>query len=209
MNPIIAARIFVDFWNFQLCWKVATHGGLTCDWSRMPAVFLGAALEAAAQLGPLTLKDTRVYASVNPDRDGRLRKWMDNVLDRSPGFRVFVRERRSRPKPAHCRACEHDQSACPKCAVNYVHAPEKGVDAALLSDMFSLAWEKRYHVAILVSGDADLVPAVQKIQDKGVKVINATWGRHGNKLARTCWASFPIDSLVGQLAAVSHDARGR
>lgn len=65
--------------------------------------------------------------------------------------------------------------------------------------MFSLAWEKAYDVAILVSGDADLIPAVEKIQDRGLKVVNATWQGYGNDLARHCWASFLIDPLVPDL----------
>ena len=74
------------------------------------------------------------------------------------------------------------------------------MDAAILTDMFSLAWEQAYEVAILVSSDADMVPAVEKIQDKGLKVINATWSGWGHQLAKTCWASFDIDPLIIQLS---------
>ena len=36
---------------------------------------------------------------------------------------------------------------------------EKGVDTAIITDLLTLAWEGAYDVAILVSSDADLVPA--------------------------------------------------
>ena len=65
--------------------------------------------------------------------------------------------------------------------------------------MFSLAWENAYDVAILVTADADMVPAVEAIQDRGLKVINATWSKHGHNLAKKCWASFPIDPLIPSL----------
>jgi uncharacterized LabA/DUF88 family protein len=80
-----------------------------------------------------------------------------------------------------------------------MRAAEKGVDAAILTDMFSLAWEHAYDVGILVSGDGDLVPAVEKIQDRGLKVVNATWRNYGHDLAKRCWASFSIDPLIPQL----------
>ena len=69
--------------------------------------------------------------------------------------------------------------------------------------MFSLAWERAYDVAILVSGDADMVPAAEKIQERGLKVVNATWLKYGHNLAKACWASFPIDPLITQLTRVS------
>ena len=63
----------------------------------------------------------------------------------------------------------------------------------------SLAWEGVLDVAVLVSGDADFVPAVERIQEKGLKVVNATWRDHGHDLAHSCWASFELDSLVKPL----------
>jgi uncharacterized LabA/DUF88 family protein len=81
-----------------------------------------------------------------------------------------------------------------------MRAVEKGTDSAIITDMFSLAWEGAYEVAVLVSSDADMIPAVERIQDRGPKIINATWQNHGHDLARRCWASFSIDPLVQQLA---------
>jgi len=78
-------------------------------------------------------------------------------------------------------------------------APEKGVDAAIVTDLFSLAWEKAYDVAILLSSDADFIPAVTRLQEKGIKVINATWLQHGHDLAKQCWASFNLDDLVEEI----------
>ena len=55
-------------------------------------------------------------------------------------------------------------------------APEKGVDTAIVTDLLSLAGEEAYDVAILVSSDADHIPAVEWIQAHGRKVINAGAG---------------------------------
>jgi uncharacterized LabA/DUF88 family protein len=195
----VSTRVFVDYWNFQLRWNERSSGR-QCDWPKLPAVLAAGAQACAPQLGQLQIDDTRIYASWNPEKEAKLRRWLDSFLDRQPGFRVFTRERKSRPTPVYCKSCKTEMSACPECKVPYVRAVEKGTDAAIVTDMFSLAWEKAYDVAILVSGDADLVPAVEKIQDRGLKIVNATWDKYGHHLAKACWASFPIDSLITQLS---------
>ncbi len=73
------------------------------------------------------------------------------------------------------------------------------MDTAIVTDLLSLAWEGAYDVAILVSSDSDLVPGVERLQEKGPKVINATWKSHGHHLAKASWASFDVDGLVGDL----------
>ena len=70
---------------------------------------------------------------------------------------------------------------------------------AIVTDMLSLAWESAYEVAILVSADADMVPCVERVQEKGFKVINATWPSGGLHLAKVCWASFDIMDVAGGL----------
>ena len=75
-------------------------------------------------------------------------------------------------------------------------APEKGVDTAIVTDMLALAGENAFDVAILLSSDADHIPAVEWIQARGRKVINATWANHGFDLKRTCWASIELDTVM-------------
>ena len=191
-------RIFIDYWNYTIQWMNRTSGAF-CDWPKLPTALAAAAQAAAQQLGSLKVEDTRVYASVNPAKEAKVRGWLDGFLDRQPGFRVFIRERQARPKPVHCGNCGHEQAACEQCSSPFARAVEKGVDSAIITDMFALAWEEAYEVAILVSGDSDLVPAVEEIQDRGLKIVNATWSGHGHRLAKACWASFEIDPLIAQL----------
>jgi uncharacterized LabA/DUF88 family protein len=54
-------------------------------------------------------------------------------------------------------------------------AVEKGVDIMIATDMMRLAWEDRYDVAILVSGDGDFAYAVQTVKDTGKQVIVAAF----------------------------------
>ena len=52
---------------------------------------------------------------------------------------------------------------------------EKGADVALVTDLLSLAWEDAYDLAILVSGDADFIKAVDKVKSKGKRVWIASF----------------------------------
>ena len=73
------------------------------------------------------------------------------------------------------------------------------VDAALYqgltliaTDMIRLAWEDAYDVAVLATSDSDLVPAVQFLNLKGLKVVQAGFPPVGVDLATKCWGSFDV-----------------
>ncbi|MHB8340254.1 MAG: NYN domain-containing protein [Mycobacteriales bacterium] len=76
---------------------------------------------------------------------------------------------------------------------------EKGVDTAIATDLLTLAWQRDYDVAVLVTSDADFVPAVERIQDRGLKVINAGWRNKGHELKKASSASFDIDTIAEAL----------
>lgn len=67
-----------------------------------------------------------------------------------------------------------DNEACSECGAQFRWAPEKGVDTAIVTDLLSLASEDAFDVAILLSSDADHIPAVEWVQAHGRKAINAT-----------------------------------
>ena len=73
----------------------------------------------------------------------------------------------------------------------------KGDDIYLATDMLSFAYENKYDVAILVSGDGDFVPAIKKLQKLGKKVENAYFsGSRSNFLRSVCNASILMDETV-------------
>ena len=196
------ARVFIDFWNFQLGWNANVRARELCDWRSLPRVLVAestALLHTAGVSDALQLEETIVHASVDPISEQPLAKWLKDFLDRQPSFDVKVRERRSRPKSIHCKSCQTTTSACPQCGAGYTGKPEKGVDAALVTDLLALAWQGAYDVAVLVSSDGDFVPAVEHVQAKGLKVVNAGWRSTGHELKQACWASFDLDQLVGRM----------
>lgn len=195
---VFRARVFVDFWNFQLNWNKRA-GQVRADWTKVPQVLIletEKKLAAAGISGTLSLDETLVYASYNATRDTRLKDWLDNFLDRQPSFRVSTRARREKDRTIHCPECNKDHKECPSCGQEFRWAPEKGVDTAVVTDLLSLASEGAFDVAVLLSSDADYIPAVEWVQDRGLKVVNATWRNDGRDLARSCWASVEIDQLI-------------
>jgi uncharacterized LabA/DUF88 family protein len=190
-------RVFIDFWNFALNWRDRA-GGSYIDWPTVPRVLLDEGrkkLEVAGITEDLQLEETLVYASYLTT-DKKFRGWLDSFLNRQPSFNVKARERRSKPRKVHCAQCGVDNEKCEACGQPLMWAPEKGVDTAIVTDLLALAGEDAYQVAILLSSDADHIPAVEWIQARGRKVINATWANHGFDLKTTCWAEIELDSVM-------------
>jgi len=190
-------RVFIDFWNFSLNWKERADNALI-DWTTVPRVLVDEGqkkLEAVGITEGLQFEEAIVYASYLTT-DSKLRGWLDSFLDRQPGFNVKARPRKSKPRKVHCPSCGADNEACGNCGEPLTWAPEKGVDTAIVTDLLALAGEDAYDVAILLSSDADHIPAVEWVQARGKKVINATWAKHGFDLKRTCWAEIELDAVM-------------
>ena len=198
-NHYMRLRLFIDFWNFSLNWN--DRAETNCDWTLLPLALRNEAerILQTAGLGSLALEETRVYASYEPGREAKLKGWLHNFLDKQPGVRVFDVERNWKKHSTHCRSCSADIVTCPLCGADLGRAAEKTIDSRIVTDLLSLAWEGGYDVALLLSSDRDFIPAVEKLQTKNFKVINATWRGHGHELAKICWASFELDALIPKL----------
>lgn len=196
-------RIFIDFWNFQLNWNDRMGRDKDCDWRALPAALLQETNEILKSAGAIseggTLEETLLYASVDPAGDVPLRGWLENTVDRFPSYRVKVTERRAQRKTIHCRHCRADVSACALCGQPYSVMVEKGVDTAIVTDLLSLAWQDGFDIAVIVSSDADFVPAAKNLQDRGLKVVNGSWSGHGHHLAKACWGSFNLDDIAPRI----------
>ncbi|MBV9141681.1 MAG: NYN domain-containing protein [Pseudonocardiales bacterium] len=194
-------RIFIDYWNFQLSWNSAAKQS-KCDWQALPPAILTATASLLGSVGltdPLDLEETLLYASVDPVNETNLRRWLTAYIERLPSWRVAIRERKPQPRKVHCRYCDSTFDTCPECHQIFVAKPEKGVDAAIVTDMLSLAWQNAYDIAVLVTSDADFVPVVEKIQERGLKVVNAGWTSKGHELKAACWGSFDLDPITASI----------
>ena len=189
-------HMFVDYWNFQLRWNERA-GDARCNWAHLPTVLLDK-VKTLPVSGELDFQGMRVYASCDPE-DENLRRWLENFLERQPGTSVVVLERRRRFDHIRCRSCGYETGTCPSCGQPLVWSAEKGVEAALITDLYELSAADALDVAVLVSSDSDFVFPVVGLQGRGIKVVNAAWRGAGQELARASWATLDLDALIPSL----------
>ncbi len=193
-GAIARIRVFVDFWNFQLCLNerearersAADHRFLV-DWKGLGRCLAELAAKSVGA-SSWTFEGTHIYTSYNPKTDAKFKAWATSWLARQPGVQVECRERRAK-HPPRCPACHASIEECPTCSASMRGSVEKGVDTLIATDMIRLAWEDAYDIAVLASSDADLVPAVEFLAAKAKKVIQAGFPPLGVQLATSCWAS--------------------
>ena len=193
-------RVFVDYWNLQLTMNqreedVAGQSvRFKVDWANLP-IWLARKAAEITKIQQYSFEGAIIYASYNPNSgEGRsFNNWATSWLNRQPGIQVQCRARQPK-NPPRCPTCHKIISLCPHqgCGAQLAGTIEKGVDTAIATDMIRLAWEGAYDVAVLASSDADLVPTVNFLDQKGSKVIQAGFPPSGVQLATACWASFDI-----------------
>ena len=139
---------------------------------------------------------TIIYTSANTKtaEGKKFAAWATNWLDRQAGIQVELFERHPKSH-SKCNVCHKPISQCPHCKELLTGTVEKGVDTAIATDMIRLAWAGAYDVAILCSSDADLVPAVQFLETKGVKVIQGGFPPAGSHLGKACWGCVDLFKL--------------
>ena len=194
----LQTRIFVDFWNFQLSINDHTNDQYRVDWTLVSPWLMN---EAEGLIGQsLSFEGTTIYISYNEHTQaGRnLKNFASNTLNSFPGISVNIVKRRPRNPPI-CSSCHQQIINCPHCNEVIKRTIEKGVDTAIVTDMFRLAWESSLDVAILVSSDRDFIPLVNTLASKGYKVINAHFPPQGMNLAKECWASIDIKTGINSI----------
>ena len=175
-------------------------------WKDLPAI-----LTAEVSTGqPARYTGTHVYASIDPDnpKNKKLNKWLHHTLASFTGYSIDVRERKPR-RTIRCQeeACKAVIDTCPACKTKLKGTVEKGVDAAIITDLLSLAFDDNYDIAILISGDADHAPAVRYIQRKTDKqVVQAFFKAHGDELRNSCWDHIFFDDLMPKLCGAAGSA---
>ena len=192
---MVAVRVFVDFWNFQLGWNSTFPVAkgtppIKIDWKGLPTILMN---ELPAALGgvkdQLQFKGINVYASVNPDPNGKdvgLKTFLHKVLNQMVGYQVHVFDRMER------RTTDAN-------GATIIKTVEKGVDTRIVTDLFSGAINKTFDVALLVSNDSDFCPAIQTIQDRLDKqIIHVGFRRGGDEIRSMCWSHIILDGSVAE-----------
>jgi uncharacterized LabA/DUF88 family protein len=194
-------RVFVDYWNFQLNLNAREEEAtgqagvrFKVDWRGLP-IWLASKAAEITQIPNYSFEGAIIYASYNPNTaDGPgFNNWANSWLNRQPGIQVQCHARQPK-NPPRCTVCHRVIANCPHqgCGATLAGTVEKGVDTAIATDMIRLAWEDAYDIAVLTSSDADFVPAVRFLDQKGLKIIQAGFPPSGVQLATSCWASFDV-----------------
>lgn len=91
------------------------------------------------------------------------------------------------------------RSKCSTCGHVRMYRTEKRVDTRLVADMIHYAAVGAYDIAVLLSGDQDLIPAVDATERLGRRVYVATWGREGlsAELRRRCFGGIDLSQGIG------------
>ncbi len=190
------ARIFVDYWNFQLNWNERANEE-RCDWLALPWALVRAA-ERTARVPDLIYEGTHIYASVDPNNE-HLLNWLETFLERQPGFVVNLARLLRRHRPVRCSACGSENEACPECGEPFAMSTSKGLTTQIVVDLMALHTNNACDVPVIVSSDTELMPVIQYLTNHGVKVIHAGWREAGLDLARQAWASIELDHLIPEL----------
>lgn len=196
-HVIPMVRVFVDYWNFQLTLNEREAAFRGIDNFRFPVDWFGLgkwlADKARIMIGASQIDygGCHIYASYNTDQ--KFYSWMMTVLNRQPGI-IAQCIKRSPKSLQKCSNCHQLITHCPHegCQSPISGTMEKGVDTRIVTDMISLAWQDAYDIAVLASLDADLIPAVKFVQQKGKRVIQAGFPPKGVALATECWGSFDV-----------------
>jgi len=105
-----------------------------------------------------------------------------DALRKIPDFKVIL-----------CRMRKHNKDG-------EISFDVKGDDVHLAVDLVSGAYENLYDTAIIVSGDEDFVPAIQKARKLGKKIINAYFkSTSSNHLKHICDESICIDKEINKI----------
>ena len=184
--------LFLDFWNFSLTLK-RYDVAYRPDWYKIADVF---SMEAGKILkAKLELQDFNIFGSYSKsDADKKLRGWVNSYLPKIPGANVQFYERRQKTTGPICPVCHTEVKNCPQteCGASMLGTEEKCIDTLIATTMLQDAWQKKYDVAVLVSGDKDFIPAVEFLKNQGVKTIHAQFGHEGMELSNKCWGRFNV-----------------
>lgn len=155
--------LFIDGKNFYAGWKDAT-GGADIDFRKL-APWVVRAAGGTHLMGVYYFTGVDETIPRTPAQE-KLDGFLD-MLDQQPGF--FVQRFAQKMRTQTCASCGHA----------HTFAREKEVDTTIVADMLRLGAVNGFDIAVLVSGDADLVPAVEGVRALGKKVLVATWAHSG------------------------------
>jgi hypothetical protein len=201
----IKARIFIHHPNLARAW-LHHYGEGECGWGNLIDELI-VSVEDCLRIpsGGLDCRGASFYASRKPDgraleralelgapppdhEDGRKARWLVDGIDQLRSITVKVVEERVGNRD------------CSQCGPRQKHWIDKGLDTCIALDLLSMASQGFYDVAVLVSDDEELVPAVEAVQDiLDKKVIHAGFRNAGRRMRAVCWGNVAFDEIAERI----------
>jgi uncharacterized LabA/DUF88 family protein len=187
----VRVSIFFDGKNFHAGYRATTDPAVRLDLPKLASWLVERA-------GGSTLWGAHYYTGIERGDEAitsgqqGLAKFL-TMLEVQPGF--FV----------HRFGRKVAKRTCPRCGEEIRFSHEKEVDTTMVADMLRLAAVDAFDILVLVSGDADLAPAVENVRELGKKVYVATWGR-ASLAARLRQAAFDHIDLETGLEAFRRES---
>lgn len=125
-----------------------------------------------------------------------LRKFLEQ-LEHRKGY--FVRREPRVTRKSRCRHCDQVTE----------YKTEKRVDSRLVAEMIQLAAVNAFDMAVLLSGDQDLVPAVEALGALGKQVYVGTWRGRGlsKELRIRCFGGIDLSEGVNEFCLTKIQAQ--
>ena len=155
--------VFIDGMNLLRAWKSTCEERNFDRRTRWDAIKLRDTLTILGL--DQNLVQIRYYSSTISTKDARYLGFLRGVDPK--GFHQFL-ERKGYKCIIGKNRVRHED--CPLCNQEYPRIKEKGIDVAIALDMVIAGIEEKFDVALLVSGDADFIPAIKILQDRGKTV---------------------------------------
>lgn len=200
--------VFVDYWNFQLSCNTYTKRVFQIDWTKLNAWVMQHIVGVIGNpVNGINHVSTQVYTSYNPltPAEQKYKNWVNSFLSIQSGFNVTILERKRKGNPK-CSSCKGEISSCPHCSNLMNNTEEKGVDTRLSVQMLDLAVNNAYDVAVILSHDADMIPAVQFVQNRGKRVVHFAFSPSGFELRKACNHNFDMGPHIASLERVKAPA---
>lgn len=187
------SMVFIDAGNLLgWWWAYCKHNKLIISDKKSGKIALGKKIDYH-KLIKETSKGTDFirayfYDAVEEPIDEKKMRFFDKLRE----FEITIVTKKLRHKTIICPHCKSIDDDVPY---------QKGVDVALVTDLMSLAIEKAFDVAILVSGDNDFVDAINFIKSKGIKVwVVSFTGCLGEDTMRAADRIIRLDTLFKDIS---------
>ncbi|TAL62668.1 MAG: NYN domain-containing protein [Bacteroidetes bacterium] len=147
-NIVKKERVIVYIDGFNMYFGILEAGFLNCKWLNISKL-INNLLQANQELVEIKYFTSRV--SNNPDKQKRQTIYIEAL--ESVGIKIFY---------GHY---QRDKTECRQCGNTWPTFHEKMTDVNIATQIIIDAYQDKYDMALLISGDSDLVPPIKAIHD--------------------------------------------